>query len=225
MERDSAEVHIVTNRLPGPEEPDVWTVGGEPRRTVGVPDGPEEYQLFRVAAAARLSNGDLAVVNGGTREVRLYAADGTFRMVIGGPGEGPGEFRYPTQVTVGRGDTIVVWDNPAHRINRFAPDGQFIEAISIDRGAISGMIHAPYFSEMAEALPDGDLLVRLFESSGGGPPPVGVFRPGSGALRMAQDLSRVDTVAFFGGTEQMVVETGQESRPRMPVECGPRFCG
>lgn len=217
MERDSAGVHIVTNRLPDPEEPEVWTVDVEPRLTIGVLDGPEEYQLFGVAAAARLSNGDLAVVNGGTRDVRLYAADGTFRTVMGGPGQGPGEFRYPTQITVGEGDTVVVWDNPAHRINRFAPDGRFVEAISIDRGAIAGMIQPPYFSEMAEVLPDGDLLVHVFESSGGGPPPVGVFRPGSGVLRMAPDLGRVDTVAFFGGIEQMVVETGQDSRPRMPV--------
>ena len=77
----------------------------EPQVTIGVLDGPREYELFDVSAAARQSDGDFVVVDGGAREVRLYDRHGTFVRRLGGPGSGPGEFEKPTGVLVTAADS------------------------------------------------------------------------------------------------------------------------
>ena len=87
---DSAGITIVHNHVPQWSEGEAWSVSAEPRVSIGVLDGPAEYQLFDVVAAARQSDGDLVLVDGGTREVRLYDGDGVFLTKLGGRGSGPG---------------------------------------------------------------------------------------------------------------------------------------
>ena len=200
---DSAGVRIVLSYEPQWEEGEAWSVSSEPQLTIGVLNGPEEYQLFDLSAAARQSDGDFVVVDGGLREVRLYAGDGAFVRTLGGPGSGPGEFQNPAQVLVTAGDSIVVWDNATYRITRFDPAGEFVSVRSVDRGWIARAIEPPLYPSTAKLLPDGQLLVRLIEK--GKSSPQGTFRSRSGALRLSADYSRIDTLMFFGGIEQVSV--------------------
>ena len=98
---------IVENREPKWDDGDVWLVAAEPHISVGMLDGPPHYQLFDVTAATRQSDGDIVLVDGGTREVRLYDRDGAFVKTMGGPGSGPGEFQDPVQVLVTATDEMV----------------------------------------------------------------------------------------------------------------------
>ncbi len=61
-------------------------------------------------------------------EVYVYEADGRFQSVLGGRGEGPGEFKTPGAIRF-RGDSVTVLDFMSG-INLFSPDGDFMEQIS-----------------------------------------------------------------------------------------------
>jgi hypothetical protein len=187
-------------------------VSSEPQLTIGVLDGPREYELFDVSAAARQSDGDIVVVEGRAREVRLYDRDGTFKKTLGGPGSGPGEFQDPAQVLITAADSVIVWDNAYYRITRFDSAGALAGAQSVDRGRIAKAIEPPLYPGAAEMLQDGQLVVRLVEKTGKRIPN-GTFRPRSGALRVSAELSRIDTLMFFGGIERVNISApwGQAS--------------
>ncbi len=208
---DSAGITIVHNHVPQWSEGEAWSVSVEPRVTIGVLDGPAEYQLFDVVAATRQSDGDIVVVDGGTREVRLYNGDGVFFTKLGGRGSGPGEFQNPVQVLVLPGDTLLVWDDALARVTRFDPVGNLVDMRSVDRGKIAKAIEPPLYPAAGRLLPDGDLLVRLTEKSGvklaksGKQGPSDESRARSGALRVSADYAQIDTLMFFGDAEQVTV--------------------
>lgn len=105
----------------GPAE---WTLAPEPTLSVGVLAGEPEYELFRVRAAFRLSDGGLVIVNGGSHELRFYDRSGRHLRSAGRQGQGPGEFQQIFSAQRIRGDSVAVWDNLQRRISLFAPTGQ-----------------------------------------------------------------------------------------------------
>ncbi len=126
--RDSAGVQIVENATPLSELP-VWTLSPEPVLDIGVLDGAEEYQLFRVSAATRLTSGDIAILNSGTSEVRIFDADGVHIRTIGREGEGPGEFRSTSalwQLESDGDEALMVWDGQLQRLSTFSLDGDLL---------------------------------------------------------------------------------------------------
>lgn len=201
---DSVGVTVVVNRGSQWREGDGWTVSSTPELTIGAFSGPEEYQFVSVVAAARQSDGDLVVVDGGAGTVRLYDRRGSFVTTLGGPGEGPGEFRAPAAVLVTSGDSVLVWDNLAFRLSRFDEVGTLVGIRTLDLAEIAKAVDPPLYPGPVAPLPGGDLLVRLVEK--GKTSPSGVFRPESGILKVSGDLSAVDTLMFFGDTEQIAVE-------------------
>ena len=88
-----------------------WQLGPEPLVEIGVLNGEAPYQLFRVADAARLGDGRIVVINGGTNELRVYGADGGHLATWGGEGEGPGEFLLMQSLVRWPGDSLAVWDS------------------------------------------------------------------------------------------------------------------
>ncbi len=208
---DSAGVTIVQSHEPTWAEDEVWLVSPEPVLTIGVLQGAEEYQLVNIEAAARQSDGDIVVVD--LREVRLYDRDGTYLRTLGRAGSGPGEFQNPTQLLVTAADSVLVWDNALYRVSRFDSAGAFVGAQSVDRGWTAKAIDPPLYPGSAELLPDGQLVVRLVEKTLLKGAPAGTTRPRSGALKVSADLSRVDTLMFFAGIEQVSVDApwGQAS--------------
>ena len=211
---DSAGVAIAVNGSATAVET-LWRLAEQPRLTVGVVDGEPEYQLHEVMDATVVDDG-IVVINGGSRSLRAYDLDGGFLAEIGRGGRGPGEFVYPMYVTHRPPDTLLVWDNPQFRLNYFLTDGTFLSSDPIGRDAISGLLEPPHFSEGVQVLPGGDLLVSVFEGGGAESFPAGMFRPESGWLIVSRDLTRVDTLGFYGGIEQMFVEAGGRSYPVMP---------
>jgi len=187
------------------EEGDAWVVGSVPRVTIGTLDGPAEYQLFRVAAAASQSDGDIVVVAAGAREIRLYDRDGAFVRTIGGRGAGPGEFENPSQVVVAARDSIVIWDDAHRRITRFDSAGVLDGIETIDYGLVAEAIDPPLFPSRGALLPGGAVLVQLVEKSGKTPAP-GTTRPLSGMVRVRIDRHHIDTLMFFADAERTTVD-------------------
>ena len=212
---DSGGVRIVHSRGPRWTDGEAWWVSTEPKQTIGVLNGPEEYQFVEVSSAARQSDGKLVVVDRGAQTVRLYDREGTFVRTLGGPGSGPGEFRDPGQLLVTAGDSVVVWDRALFRITRFDPEGGLAGVQTVDLGTIAKAIEAPLYPGAMEPLLDGGLLVRLVEK-GGKDTPSGFFRQRSGALRVSEDYSIIDTLMFFGDLEQMSVDAPWGQMPVAP---------
>lgn len=207
--RDSAGVRIV--EVPGVSA-DVtpnWRIGVRPSLTIGVVEGRDEYQFSSVRGAVRLSDGRIAVLDGGTRQLRIYAADGSHVSSSGRRGSGPGEFQLPTQLTRLSGDTLLVWDAQRQTRSWFNPEGRFITSQLADRGHWEGRFGPAVVTDVTSLLPDGSLLLRIRPARY--PAELGWDRPPLGFARASPDLSTVDSIGWFRGTENYNV--GTESQP------------
>lgn len=87
-----------------------WTLPQAPVLRVG-DDADPRLAFTRVVGAARFPDGRLVVADGGTQELRVFAADGRLLRILSRRGQGPGEF---TNISVVRrlGDSIAVLEGP-----------------------------------------------------------------------------------------------------------------
>ena len=127
---DSAGVEVVTSDPWGSEAR--CTLGNEPTLSIGTAEGDAPHMFFQVRAAARLSDGSVAVVDGSSREIRLFDETGAHLRSMGGRGEGPGEFRGPWLLWVLPGDTLWAGDYLPWRFNIFSADGVFSRSVTPD---------------------------------------------------------------------------------------------
>jgi hypothetical protein len=136
---DSAGVIVVVNPEGGLwTDEEAWTVREEWR--IGNFGGDPRYQFAQVGGVALTAAGHLWVMDRQTRELREFDAEGTFLRSFGTSGEGPGEFgRGVAEVFAGVGDTLLVPDVRNRRIQRFDPEGRFIDAAPLDVAAYRAM--------------------------------------------------------------------------------------
>ncbi len=148
--RDSAGVTIVENARPATGSRLGWQVGEVPEVSIGSLEGEEVYQLYAVEDATRLSDGRIAVANGGTGEIRFFSANGDHLESWGRVGEGPGEFAQWDPEAVGEwpGDSIVAASWWRGQIVLFDPDGYPGRTATLGEG---------YFSFLG-LMPDGGIL-------------------------------------------------------------------
>jgi len=137
--RDSAGITIVENLSPVWGHGEGWQVAAAPTVTIGVLEGPEEYQLFRVRSAVRLQDGRIVIANAGSYELRFYDADGGFSHAVGGQGGGPGEFeRFMGAIWRANGDSLVIYDYiNSMRLSVFDANGTFGRTFRLDASSTS----------------------------------------------------------------------------------------
>jgi len=123
---DSAGIQIVTN--PSLDVPG-WAMEPDPVLQLGTVDEEGPEQFFRVSAARRLSNGELAI-HDGSREIRVFDEDGSWVRSFGREGEGPGEYRGPGRMFRLRGDTLAIWDTRLRRLTVLDYQGAVLRTIS-----------------------------------------------------------------------------------------------
>jgi hypothetical protein len=212
---DSAGVQIVTSMGPSWDEGERWIVDSEPLLDIGGNESDPHYDLFRVARAPRLSDGRVAVLNGGTSEVRYYDSTGTWLRSVGREGQGPGEFESTSGLYRLPGDTLLVYDINLRRMSRLAPDGSFLPSISMAEAG-GGMPIRPIGQ-----LADGSWAatgVNFFTME----TQSGVTRPPLQLLHVASDLNQVtDTIAVLPGSQGWVETGTDESRRFMSVRSLP----
>jgi hypothetical protein len=141
-----------------------WEIASEPVVVLGA---SEEAPLYRVNSAVRLSDGRIVVAHGGTSSrLDLYSHDGRHLRLIGGNGEGPGEYRFITSLAAGANDSLFVFDQYLQRLTVFSADGQYLRSVSsrvahtTERGALSAVFR----------LSESAWVVRGIESVLPGPP-------------------------------------------------------
>jgi hypothetical protein len=82
-----------------------WRISTEPEVVIGS-EGDPRYEFSGVSGVALLPEGGVAVADGGSQEIRVYDASGTYLRSLGGTGDGPGEFRALGTIR-NRGDSIL----------------------------------------------------------------------------------------------------------------------
>jgi len=93
-------------------------------RTIQRVAGPFNYPTNLAVG----TGGDLYVADGyGNARIHRFSADGKLLQSWGEPGAGPGQLHVPHGIAVDRDGTILVCDRENHRLERFSPEGEFLE--------------------------------------------------------------------------------------------------
>lgn len=205
--RDSAGVRIVENvaaRWPSEPSEARWQVSPQPTLEIGTgigTGGQEAYQFNGVRNALRLPDGQVAIADAGSRQIRIFDEAGRHVRTLGGRGDGPGEFvALSTIGSVGDG-SIGAWDGNRKRLTIF--DARGAVAQTTDVPSIGGMqVRAVgWFA-------DGSVVVE----PSGNPMEIMGLEPGRHRIpRRYLRVTRsgtVDTLAVLAGREQ-VVERGE----------------
>jgi len=84
------------------------------------------------------SDGRLYALDAGFKKIVVFSADGSLdRVIVGGAGEGPGEFMRPRSISVDATGNIWVFDQLSSRITKFDSAGTVVHTFSV---AMSGVI-------------------------------------------------------------------------------------
>ena len=141
-------------------------------RIGGAADGDAAQVLDGVLAGAVLSDGRVAILDGGSAQLRLYDAAGAPLATQGRRGDGPEEYSNPTTMIPVAGDSMVVWDMAHGRATVVGPTGAVARTVTTPAELRSPLLAAVFG--------DGKLLVvnRLVD-----------FKPGSSVqTEMGQDI-------------------------------------
>ena len=227
--RDSAGIEIVENTGPAWRDGSGWRLAATPDLDIGVLEGADEYQLYQVRDAKRLSDGRIVVANGGTSELRFYDSGGTYLASAGREGGGPGEFQQLGWMRTFGDDSLMVYDFSLGRMSVFDGQGDFGRSFKITPvGGASFVIGVDVFS-------DGTVLAKS---------PL-IFAAGiENGLNRRDELFQthtatgdpVDSLGAFPGPEQFIQTGGSGNlrtvaittlpfgrNPTAAVE-GTRFC-
>jgi len=91
--------------------------------------GPTLAQVLDVTLDSR---GNLYVLDNGYKKIVVFDDSGRVKAVIlGGPGQGPGEFLIPFAIGLVGDSVIVVGDSQARRLTRFRSDGTVLDVLPV----------------------------------------------------------------------------------------------
>ena len=190
---------------------------------IGSVDDPD-YSLTSIRSAEVAGDGTMYTLHPAEQVVRVFAADGSLKALIGGRGGGPGEFENPGAMGW-VADTLWVLDFQAYRFSQFTPTGEFIGSFSV-----------PYETSddfFAVQPPRADGL--LFDGTVHGEPPAFSHLIDSGALThhlpmlMTRDGEVTDTLPAvpFGRSQWTITDPDRPGPGGMyssqPFDDGPRF--
>jgi hypothetical protein len=198
--RDSVGVLIVTSVGPAWENDEAWTVASEPTVEIGVVEGTDPYQLHDVLGATRMSDGRIAILDGGKAELRFFEGSGEFLEAVGGEGEGPGEFNRPTGLHRLPGDSLMVSMFGDSERSLFSPRGEFVRIERSTFGSLSRLVGGVWEcpGRPGLLLPDGSYLACVGKAPERNPlaehPRVSHY-----LVRVPYDLSWADTLGVLYG--------------------------
>lgn len=208
-----------------------WQVGASPLLRIGGSDDRESHLLVEVGDGTVASDGSVIVADARTGVVRVYDPSGGFLTTIGAAGDGPGEFRSPSDLLIARGDSILVWDQTHWRTSIFSPEGKFVRSERYDPAdpglfPIQGMWPAG-----VELGPNGAYLVRLLGKANAkgavgaqevpeeGSMGFAIHFPETGDLDLVVSLPKKRTVQVEApwGSQEMVLPLGGEPQAVMDL--------
>lgn len=190
----SGLVRVTNSGEPGWTSETAWRLEEDLRLGNVGGEGPEQFS--RIGAILADSEGYIYVLDLFSQEIRVFQPDGTFSHVVGGRGEGPGEFRDASAMMIGPGDTLWVID--PHRLSRYSAfdrNGGFLRSHT---RRIQGYAFDGGFT------PEGRLIDWGLTFPDEGPDVVAgariVYRP----MVLSADFEKIDSLPSLEFTQQMV---------------------
>ncbi len=188
---------------------EAWSVSPSPDVLAPAePEGPGA--IIRVGEADVLPDGRLAVADVGRDEILIFDREGQLLEVLGGRGEGPGEFVSLSKIRV-EGDSVVAAETNITRVTWFGSDGKLRSTRQTGFVRPNGEGWWP--------LPGWGALVREVSRGSANPSP--------GAERVTRHLSVLhsdgtrDTLTSFLGLEIVTVDAGGPMLSRFGALLGP----
>jgi hypothetical protein len=208
---DSAGVRIVQLPQSTWEQTRPVPLSSTPLLSIGAVDGSDDEILFRVSGGAVLEDGRIAVLDGGSRELRFYGTDGILAGRQGRTGDGPGEYRNPAGLWTLPGDTVVVWDQRLRRVTAVSPEGVVVREATV-RGR-------PVATRVRGAFADGSLVLfqqrSAEEQSSMDQQFMGYFS------RLAPSGDSLNALGVFPWRRMITTPPGESGGGMVLVESGP----
>jgi hypothetical protein len=129
-EADSAGIRVVSISGSVDSLPE-WSLSERP--ITEIRSNAEPF-IGQVGEVAFLGEQQLLVADNQTAELRVFGADGQVVQVLGGKGDGPGEFQRITQLSVTPDNAVHAYDLVHSRISSFDQRGSLIATIPMPRG-------------------------------------------------------------------------------------------
>ncbi|MEM7414079.1 MAG: 6-bladed beta-propeller [Gemmatimonadota bacterium] len=162
---------------------------------VGSFDGDVWETFGEIAGAAFDADGNLYLMDRQASLITVIDRDGNYVRTIGGPGEGPGEFRMALSFTVSREGRAIVLDMGHRSYQLFDPTGEFERMVAMDLSG--GVIRVgsldPYPGGNAVVQAGGG-SVQAMVSRGGDAPELATTRPVE-LISLEGDAVEVSTLA------------------------------
>lgn len=201
-QRDSAGVRIVEASRPAWDDSSRWRIDPAPLVDLAASGTGPEHVFYSVGGMVRFADGSYAVANGGSREIRFYSPEGSFRAAAGGEGEGPGEFTNIRGVSLTASDTLLVLDYDG-RMTVLGADGTLARVVRLPGYVVS--VHALGASEVLVVV--GYPSMTAYQGTGG------MIRQPHALWRYDIAGERLDSIGQTAGRQNymLTVEGGRMS--------------
>ncbi len=97
--------------------------------TIGVEMGDEAYMFGAIQKLTHDAEDNILVLDIVMCRIQVYDSAGTWLRTIGGPGDGPGEMGYPSDMAVLSDGRIAVNDPMRSGILLYSPEGEYLDVI------------------------------------------------------------------------------------------------
>ena len=165
--RDSAGIEIVENHAPERRTGRFWTIDQEPefvlggKAAVAAEAGDSSHLVWRVTGLARLVDGRVAVLSGGSDQLLLFEPSGALSRIIGRRGMGPGEFERASRLQYLPPDTLAVWQSWMGPASYFDTTGVLLKTRPIDLGRVVQQGTGAHAESWMHPLPDGSFILEV----------------------------------------------------------------
>ncbi len=98
---------------------------------IGGVEGDDHTLFNRISGVVRLANGDVAVANQGSNEIRWFSGNGQWLRTTGRDGAGPGEYRGLGRLLLLQGDSVLAEDMLTARMTLYDGKGKLVRSWTI----------------------------------------------------------------------------------------------
>ena len=188
VQRDSAGIEIVEAVRPLWGDSSPWSIDPDPLVDLTLTGADASHEFYRVRGVKQRPDGSLVLANRASQEIRLFSPEGEFLGGMGGPGQGPGEFRNLQRVEV-VADTVFALDYDG-RVTVMGPDMELIRTFDLSHTVSD--IHS---------LGDGTLLAESFVVDGLDEIANQLIRPPTALVRFDLGGAWIDSIGERPGSE------------------------